>query len=103
MGYSFTIRNKGSGVYVHSETSGGAPKMRRKTPSGVVVVDAVVVVETSVCQRPRPSGPLCSLLKLERSTVGCGGGCRWIYGALGSKGRQEGGQYRAGRRAPPAH
>ncbi len=102
MGYSFTIRNKASSIYVHSEAPGGAPKMGRKTPSGVVV-DGGIVVETSVCQRPRSSGPLYSLLELERSTVGCGGGCRWIYGALGSKGRQEGGQYRAGRRAPPAH
>ena len=25
----------------------------------------------------------------------------WAYGAFGSKGRLEGGQYRAGRRAPP--
>ncbi|HET7480318.1 MAG TPA: hypothetical protein VFJ72_12455 [Rubrobacteraceae bacterium] len=25
----------------------------------------------------------------------------WSYGAFGSKGRQEGGQYLAGRRAPP--
>ncbi len=97
MGYCFTIRNKGSGTYRRSGTFTGVTKTWEKIPYGVGHD-----VESSVCQRLRSLGSLCSLLLVGRSMVECGGGCRWIYGALGSRGRQDGGQYRAGRRAPPS-
>jgi hypothetical protein len=95
MSYIFAIRNRGAGVLGRFGMSGGATEEWRKIPFGVDE-DGF-----SVSRRLRYLRALCSLLVLQRSTVEYGGGCRWIYGALGSKGRQEGGQYRAGRRAPP--
>lgn len=95
MRYSFTMRNIGAGISGPIGTCGGASKGWGKIPSGV---DQVKV---SVSQRLRSLRHLCSLVLLERSTVERCGDCRWIYGALGSRSRQEGGQYRAGRRAPP--
>ncbi len=47
--------------------------------------------------------PSCPSSTHEESAPECQGHARgWTYGALGSRGGLQGGQYRAGRRAPPS-